>query len=120
MHVQVPSLIIEPLVENCTKYGVNVDPPWRIDVEGKQTENRWEITVTDNGPGFPEEKLTAIRNKLSEIHPYTDVPKLKLDGMGLLNIYIRLKLLYGEQAYFSAGNSLEGGAQVVVGGPMDI
>ncbi len=116
--IPVPRLIIEPLVENCTKYGVNVVPPWNIVVEGKQLENRWTVTVKDNGQGFDEENLKAIHDKLSSINPNTDLPKLKLDGMGLLNIYIRLKLLYGDQTQFEVGNAPDGGAFVTIGGPV--
>lgn len=118
LSIPVPRLIIEPLVENCTKYGVNVVPPWKIVVEGKQLEDRWTVTVKDNGQGFEEVNLKAIHDRLLSINPNTDLPKLKLDGMGLLNIYIRLKLLYGDKTQFEVGNSPDGGAFVTIGGPI--
>jgi two-component system sensor histidine kinase YesM len=38
--------------------------------------------------------------------------------MGLLNIFIRLKLAYGEQMKFEISNLPSGGALITIGGPI--
>ena len=43
---------------------------------------------------------------------------LSLEGIGILNIYARLKLLYKEDAIFKIGNLPEGGARIIIGGPL--
>ena len=43
------------------------------------------------------------------------IPPLTLSGMGLLNIYIRIKLLYKEKAVFEIKNLPSGGASVTLG-----
>ncbi|NOU70664.1 HAMP domain-containing protein [Paenibacillus sp. LMG 31458] len=111
LNENVPKLVVQPIIENCIKYAINVDPPWRIQLIGEVDGDRWRIRVLDNGGGFTSEALEALQE-----------PKdpNRTDGMGLKNISERLRLLYGSQVEFSAFNLAEGGACVTIGGPMDI
>ena len=52
--VKVPKLIIQPIIENTMKYGIDTEPPWEVAISGTVSDARWEIIVSDNGPGFPE------------------------------------------------------------------
>lgn len=114
--IMIPKLVIEPLVENCTKYAIHVDPPWNIRVEGECSENHWIVCVKDNGPGFEEAVLKSIKNKIQEIDLKKPTLDLKFGGMGLINIYVRLKLLYGQDTIFEVSNLSHGGALVKIGG----
>ena len=44
------------------------------------------------------------------------LPGLQIEGMGILNIFIRLYLLDGPDFVFDFGNRPEGGAFVTIGG----
>ncbi|MBD2871983.1 sensor histidine kinase [Paenibacillus arenilitoris] len=112
-----PKLIVQPLVENALKFGTQQEPPWRIRIAGRLHDDGWQIEVADNGGGFSRESLDLLHGKIREIDETNAVPMLKLDGMGLLNIYIRLKLTFGEGAVFRVGNKTEEGASIVIGGP---
>jgi two-component system, sensor histidine kinase YesM len=114
--IKIPKLTIQPLVENCTKYALNLDPPWKIGIVGRLCGEVWEIAVHDNGQGFDEKWLAETQKKLDAADSSQILPGLKLDGMGLVNIYLRLKLKYGEKAVFRLHNNPEGGAAVTVGG----
>lgn len=114
--IRIPKLIIQPLLENCIKYAIDVIPPWVIHIEGITKENIWYIKVTDNGSGFNPEKLEALENTLASIVPEKSLPELEIDGMGLINLYIRLKLAYREDAVFKIRNLSEGGTEVTIGG----
>lgn len=114
----VPKLIIQPLVENCVKYALEVRPPWQIAVRGYAEGDGWRIRVSDNGPGFSAEYLDFFAGKRAEIRPGEPLPRLSVNGMGLLNLYTRLLLLYGEALFFSLENLPGGGACVTVGGPL--
>jgi two-component system, sensor histidine kinase YesM len=116
--IPVPKLVVQPLVENCTKYAINMDPPWRIDICGRIHMGVWEITVHDNGQGFDWKWLEETGEKLKTITSSEALPGLKLDGMGLKNIYLRLKLMYGDKAVFRLENKPGGGAAVTIGGPI--
>lgn len=115
-HIRIPKLIIQPLLENCIKYAIHVIPPWVIHIEGSTEENTWYIKVTDNGSGFDPEKLKALESTLASIVPEKSLPELQIDGMGLINLYIRLKLAYREDAVFKIRNLPDGGTEVTIGG----
>ena len=106
--VKIPKLSIQPLVENAIKYMGQVPPPWRISVKGWHSESGFRINVSDNGGGFSKEELERINKKMKLIDENNTLPSLKLDGMGILNIYIRLKLSYNDMAYFTLENTTAG------------
>lgn len=118
--IKTPKLMLQPLVENSVKYGLNVTPPWIIEIYGECRKERWRIQVKDNGTGFTEEYLKNFREEIKGISDKNrPIPELEVNGMGILNLYLRLWLLYGEQMIFEIGNHPEGGAQITIGGPMD-
>jgi two-component system, sensor histidine kinase YesM len=116
VEIHIPKLLIQPLVENALKYSTKIDPPWNIRVLGFVNNNYWQIQVQDNGPGFSTEKLDHFNQKIQEIEHSGLLPSLELEGMGLLNIYMRLKLLYKTQMIFQISNYPSGGAIVTIGG----
>ena len=116
LDVHIPKLTVQPLVENCVKHATRCAPPWHIQVAGEVAEGGWQITVSDNGAGFSPLAQAELCRKLARI---TETPStLELNGMGLINIYMRLNLHYGTQAVFEYGNQPGGGAYVRVGGPL--
>ena len=112
----VPKLCIQLLVENAVKAVMQHRAPWEIRVEGARDGDDWHITVSDNGPGFDPEVDRELRRNMDEILKSGVLPSLKIEGMGILNIFIRLYLLDGIPFVFDFGNKKEGGAFVTVGG----
>ena len=58
---QIPTLTLQPIVENAVSHGVrgNPDGAGSVTVATREYPDRYEITVTDNGSGFdPETPLT--------------------------------------------------------------
>jgi two-component system sensor histidine kinase YesM len=118
--VIVPKLIVQPLVENSIKFSLENLPPWRILITGKITDGKWIITVSDKGTGFDQTELQRIERYKEEFKQLTSMPDLKIGGMGLQNIYLRLRLLYKDSTIFEAENLPEGGASVTIGGDIDV
>lgn len=116
MDINIPKLIIQPLVENSLKFDACKQPPWEVKIYGELNKEHWIIKVQDNGPGFNREKLKSINEKIKEIDQSGLLPSLELNGMGLLNIYIRLKIVYKKQMIFSIEENPSGGAIVLIGG----
>ncbi|XID93125.1 sensor histidine kinase [Paenibacillaceae bacterium WGS1546] len=112
----VPKLVLQPLVENSIKFGTSQAPPWRIDIIGSMTDASWQIEVKDRGGGFEPDKLAQLQARLASLEKESGLPALELNGMGLLNIYLRLNLIYGEHKIFEARNNSEGGASIRIGG----
>ncbi|GBF74377.1 sensor histidine kinase [Paenibacillus sp. 598K] len=118
MEIPISKLIIQPLVENCMKHAIHVDGPWRIKVEGYVEGDEWRITVSDNGPGMSEDKRRLLNDKIDELEATGRFPGLSVDGMGLLNIYFRLKFTYGEQMMFMIDTAVQEGFSITIGGPL--
>ncbi len=116
--LKVPKLCIQPLVENSIRFCTTKLPPYHISIKGSISNGNYYITVTDNGPGFSPESLTSINTKIAEIDSTGLLPSLEIKGMGLLNIYLRFKLLYGSDVTFMIENT-DGGARITVGGKYD-
>ena len=114
--VEVPKLIVQPLVENAAKYGTKEEPPWSISVRAYSEGTLWFVEVRDNGPGFDRENLARFREQTEKIDRSGETPSLQVGGMGLLNVYIRLKLLYGNRMTFRMEDAPDGGAIVTIGG----
>ncbi|THF79135.1 sensor histidine kinase [Cohnella fermenti] len=115
----VPKLIVQPLVENSIKFSSALAPPWRIELIGSVIGSHWQMEVRDYGRGFEPEQLHRLNARLASLEKEGGLPALELNGMGLLNIYARLNLIYGENKLFCIRNHPEGGASVVIGGLLD-
>ena len=116
LELPVPKLCIQLLVENAVKFTANTSPPWHIVIQGHMDEECWYVEVKDNGPGFGEEITAHLKSQMDVILEKGLLPSLELDGMGILNIFIRFYLIYGITFIFDFGNLPEGGAIVKVGG----
>lgn len=108
----IPKLSIQPLVENAFKY-CNRKQPW-ICVKGSITEEgRWQVEVWDNGNGFSHEKVEEIMEKCKESMKEEKTLSNQIDGMGLVNVYVRLKLFYGDSMLYQIE---EGTSRILIGG----
>lgn len=116
LELKMPKLCIQLLVENAVKFSASTAPPWRVTIEGFTTDKEWLISVKDNGIGFTPGKIQTLNEKIGEIKKNGLLPSLELDGMGLLNIYIRFYLTYQSAFIFDFGNPKDGGAIVTIGG----
>jgi len=120
MDIKIPKLCTQLLVENSIKFTTkSVRPPWKIEIKGIITKNHWELSISDNGPGFSESEIELLNQKIEEINRTGLLPNLEISGMGLMNIYIRSKLIYKGSHIFRISNLARGGAIVTIGGKTD-
>lgn len=97
LEVQVPSFLIQPLVENAIRHGVNPrNAPGHVDIEIQQENGRLHLQIKDNGVGLPEGWKSS-----------TD------DGVGLKNTIERLKEMYGPDHHFEIKNRSDGNGVMV-------
>lgn len=114
--IETPKLIVQPIVENSIKHGFNIVPPWRISITGYLEEGEWRLAVEDNGIGFTPESLALLKNRIQESVSNGVVLPYGIEGIGLLNIYLRMKILYGSACFFEVTEGALGGARVTIGG----
>lgn len=99
MEERIPKLTIQPLVENAFKYCNRQKP--EIEIHGSvDSAGSWQITVSDNGNGFSPEDRKKILQKCDESLQNEKILSNQIDGMGLVNVYVRLKLFYQEDMIY--------------------
>lgn len=115
MNEKIPRLLIQPLVENAIKYGIDSEPPWGIAIHGYQKDNGWRIEVMDSGQGFSEEALQMIQDRIKTAQGMLGLPEMQINGMGTLNVYLRWHLYAGDTMIFELNNTEAGHAIVTIG-----
>ncbi len=84
--VRIPSLLIQPLVENAIVHGILKDKgTGTVSISVKKHNEKVKITIIDNGIGISEDIIERV---------YSDT--MLENKIGLYNVYLRLKLIYGE------------------------
>lgn len=81
--LEVPSLLLQPLVENAIKHGVGrTTEPCTVTIRATPQDDNVYLTITDTGPGFDIQVLDEITQR----------------GTGLRNVQQRLTLFFGDSA----------------------
>ncbi|MEH7113069.1 histidine kinase [Neobacillus niacini] len=98
--VEIPRLLIQPIIENCIIHGfVDREPNAVITITAFVSESEVQIHIADNGKGMSREKCQNLNLLFSEM---SDDIISSYDRVGLINIAQRLKLTYGKSAYLEA------------------
>lgn len=100
-----PSLLLQPLVENAIKYAVTPQEEGAdISIEARLNVDRVVITVSDTGPGAEDHWVRAQEST----------------GVGLANIRDRLIQAYGDNHRFDTQSDIQGGFRVVIEIPYQV
>ncbi len=118
LDVQVPPILLQPLVENSVKYARGGESPLCIHVRAFGGEGRWYIEVSDNGTGFSDAALAEIWDKIEKKTEWEKIMQRQVEGVGLANLYLRMQLFYDGEFVFRMENR-NGGACITVGGAPD-
>jgi two-component system LytT family sensor kinase len=98
--VYVPSLALQPLVENAIKHGISVDSAaGRLEIAAQRHNGRVWLSVRDDGPGP------------------APVSHLRF-GVGLTNIQSRLKQLYGDESSLQLTRGNGRGCEAIITIPL--
>ena len=105
-----PSLLLQPLVENAVKYAVSPSESGaEITVITQLVGSALRITVSDTGPGL---QSSATDHRLSGVN--FDGGEQVSTGVGLANIRDRLAQAYGDSHRFEIVDPPEGGFGVLI------
>lgn len=114
----IPKLLIQPIIENAFKYAFCTSPPWLLTIRSYTQNQLWLLEIEDNGGTMSNEKKQKLMNLYENLDMNEELKSMKIGGMGLKNVYLRLKLLYGEKAIFKIENAYPGRTIFIVGGPI--
>ncbi|MFQ6082804.1 MAG: sensor histidine kinase [Candidatus Aminicenantia bacterium] len=105
LEIAIPSLIIQPVVENAIKHGVSTHSEiGKIKIIAHKENKIIKIRIEDNGPGIPKNKLSNIFSS----------------GTGLQNISDRLEKIYGQKGLLEIENIMPHGLAVTINIPENI
>jgi LytS/YehU family sensor histidine kinase len=103
LDARVPTLLLQPLVENAIRHGVAPRAaPGRVEIAAHCRNGVLEMSIRDDGPGLHVSSAEALSL-----------------GVGLTNTQRRLQTLYGDDHRFAIANAPHGGVEVMVAIPFD-
>ncbi|POP33886.1 HAMP domain-containing protein [Lactonifactor longoviformis] len=89
--IRVPSMILQPIVENSVNYGIrHMEGEGYIHVTVKREDGEVIIRIKDNGKGMEPEKIQAILENTLEGHR----GQSDSTGIGINNVKSRMELYY--------------------------
>ncbi len=107
---QIPSFLLQPLIENAIKYGVSAQEEGaRISLSAQVIGKMLRLIVSDTGPGLQGTQRNA--ETLAATPSST--------GVGLANIRNRLAQAYGEDHRFEIETPPDGGFTVIIELPFE-
>lgn len=110
-----PSMLLQPLVENAIKYAVSPQEEGAsITLTAQLVGRRLRIAVSDTGPGLREPSAAG-----SAAASLAGGGRMASTGVGLPNIRDRLSQAYGEDHRFEIRNPPEGGFTVIIEIPFE-
>jgi two-component system, LytTR family, sensor kinase len=113
----VPSLILQPVVENALKHGLaRKVGPGALRIGIRREDSFLRLTVEDDGPGFTPGAavdLASVETNHAGLHPF-QMGKLNGNGVGLRNINERLATTYPGQAKILFEHGAGGGSRVTM------
>ena len=86
MDIDIPTLILQPIVENAVRYGINQEGKRVVRIQIEEEPEGCMVCVSDEGRGISED----ILNKLKNDEPIGN-------SIGLSNVHKRMKNMYGEE-----------------------
>lgn len=103
--IQVPRLILQPIIENALQYGLEEKVTGGIlNVTFLKDDDILEVHVEDNGDQFTDIKITELKERLNKTDEIT----------GIINIHNRLKLFFGKRSGIDIKRSHLGGAEIII------
>ena len=102
----VVKLILQPLIENSLVHGQKEGEPTHIRIVVSFDADFLYLLVQDDGYGMKESKVAELQSRLKVSHEYK--------GVGVKNVYDRLRVYYGEQADIEIESEVEVGTKITI------
>lgn len=112
LEFRVPSMILQPLVENAFNYGIrNIGRKGRIELSVYRKGQKICISVWDNGTGMDKERIEQVLSGQAQ----ADERRPGSNGVGMKNVMERLRLYFQGQADFEiVSEGIDKGLEVLI------
>lgn len=92
--VQVPRFILQPLIENSIEHGFPKKRALSVRLDIRETQEGFiAVQVEDDGTGMPPDILEKVKQAIRDGQQHKHI--------GLINVYERLRLFFGEESSFA-------------------
>ncbi|MEQ7049749.1 sensor histidine kinase [Paenibacillaceae sp. P-4] len=116
-HVFVPRFMIQPIIENAIIHGFH-QYGGQIEIEAYTVkvdeESSLLIKIHDNGVGMTPERLQELITKLENGQGEAAPNKSGFSGIGVTNVYQRLKLIYGGKFLMRISSEVDVGTTITL------
>ncbi|WP_449539120.1 cache domain-containing sensor histidine kinase [Ferdinandcohnia sp. Marseille-Q9671] len=111
--IEVPRFFLQPVIENAIIHGDN-NGKETIEIQANIHNNKHlHLLITDNGKGMDELTLERLQSRVYQSTSDKYVNNYQsFNGIGLQNVYQRMKLIYGEDFHMGI-DSIEGEGTIV-------
>lgn len=111
LDIQVPPLIIQPLVENATIHGFeSIETGGTVHITLEKNGDIVCIGVADDGVGMDEE----TQRRVLSLEPFDNEKTGHTTGIGIANVVQRLRLFYGVEDVISIESQIGKGTMVTL------
>lgn len=97
LQLQVPQLILQPLIENAVVHGVETVKSGTIQVKIYKEEDNAILQIINSGKPMIEEDILRVEQILDGTYQRSENEKGKHESLGINNVNQRIKLIYGEE-----------------------
>ncbi|CAH1228670.1 hypothetical protein PAECIP111891_06324 [Paenibacillus allorhizoplanae] len=115
--IQIPRFLLQPLIENAYIHGLK-SKAGEISIISRIVEDgRLQVEIQDSGVGMTPERLLELRNHLeaTPILPVVEeASSPSLSGIGIHNVFERLRMIYGHRFDYDIASSLGHGTQIIL------
>ncbi|MDO5573965.1 MAG: histidine kinase [bacterium] len=112
LDIKMPSMILQPIVENSVNYGIrNIDWEGLITLSVYEEKDKICVSIKDNGAGMTAEKIQQIMAKEVQQSETAD----HSNGVGLENVINRLQMFFNDEDIFTIQSEGENkGSEVII------
>lgn len=97
MHLQVPQLILQPLIENSVVHGVETVKSGTIQIKIYKDGTNAVLQIINTGKNMTQEDIDRVESILHGTYEQSSEERAAHESMGIHNVNERIKLIYGEE-----------------------
>ena len=118
---RIPKLTLQPIVENALEHGLkDIRASGLISLRIVPTQTRLLISISDNGFGMDDNLLRSLNERFLEPVSNSSISELstKSNGIALINVDTRLKLIFGNRFGLTAYSTKNLGTEIQISLPL--
>ncbi|MDU0205512.1 cache domain-containing sensor histidine kinase [Paenibacillus sp. MAH-36] len=111
-------LTLQPLIENAFQHAFadGVEDYHYIRIDAGEDEDKFWVSVEDNGLGISESRLEELREKLhtNQLADKENDSSKGIGGIGIINVHRRIQMVYGEHYGLQIESEVEKGTKLIM------